>query len=87
MQDKEIKSYNPNLIKKNKSIEENESILSDFKLKSDELTEIIIRWKKDSYPDTPDINGMIQSLKRCYDGQYDPNIANRIVKNIFSEDK
>ena len=56
-------------------------------LSEDELSEIISRWKIENYPDNPGIGGMMQSLKRVYDGQYDPKVASMIVKKIFSEDK
>ena len=52
----------------------------------DQLTEIITRWKKDNYPDSPNIGGMMKALKRCYDGQYDTKVASSIVRKIYSED-
>jgi len=55
-------------------------------ISEDKLRKIIIGWKKDNYPDTPNIGGAMKALKRCYDGQYDPKMASSIVREVYSED-
>ena len=55
-------------------------------LTEDELKEIILKWKEDNYPDSPDVGGMMKALKRVYDGQYDAKIASSIVRKTYSEE-
>lgn len=49
----------------------------------EKLREIVTTWKETNYPDTPNVGGCMQALKRCYEGQYDGKLASKIVKEIY----
>lgn len=52
-------------------------------LSEEKLREIVSGWKRDNYPDTPNVSGCMQALKRCYEGQYDGKMASQIVREIY----
>ena len=49
----------------------------------EELRKILLSWKETNYPDTSNIGGYMQALKRCYDGQYNGKMASAILKEIL----
>lgn len=55
----------------------------DWKIDKDQLKYILCHWKKDNYPDSPTIPGFLDALKRCYDGQYNPWEAKKLVYGMF----
>ena len=55
----------------------------EWKIDKEQLKYILCHWKKDNYPDSPTIPGFLDSLKRCYDGQYNPWLAKKLVYGMF----
>jgi hypothetical protein len=55
----------------------------EWKISTDQLKYILWHWKKDNYPDSPTIPGFLDALKRCYDGQYNPWVAKKLIYGMF----
>lgn len=55
-----------------------------YPISTEKLGDIIIKWKKNNYPDTPTALGCEEALERCYAGQYPVEIAKRFCAQIYA---
>ncbi len=55
-----------------------------YAISLEKLWGIILTWKKENYPDTPNAMGCEKALERCYKGQYPVEIARQYCAQIYS---
>lgn len=82
--------YNRDAITYKSTVETFDDYLKEFfdeqqewKIDEKQLKYILRHWKKDNYPDTPTVPGFTEALERCYDGQYNPWVAKKLINEMF----